>query len=128
MNYNCDGAEISGGTAGNGDTDTPICDPVAAAAGGYDETSVEKQSGAAEPGRSENDQMAVSLAGDNRAAFSATEAKQWCDDGALPRHRQGAAVGRKTGEAVAAGRDLTHDRRIADANVGTPNPAEEKQC
>jgi len=25
-------------------------------------------------------------------------------------------------------RDLTHARRIADANVGTPNPAEEKQC
>jgi hypothetical protein len=42
-----------------GDTDTPICDPVAAAAGGHDETSVEKQSGAAEPDRSENDRMAV---------------------------------------------------------------------
>jgi hypothetical protein len=25
-------------------------------------------------------------------------------------------------------RDLTLERRIADANVGTPNPAEEKQC
>jgi len=40
-----------------GDTDTPICDPVAAAAGGHDETTVEKRSEAAEAGRSENDRM-----------------------------------------------------------------------